>query len=1308
MEGDRLEQRIFLFSTSPPFWLSVSGHAVFPLSKQRFVVFTGRDRRFCPFMYLRRLEILGFKSFATKTELNFPHGVAAVVGPNGCGKSNVLDAIRWCLGEQSAKALRGGEMADVIFNGADSRQAVGMAEVTMTFTDCEEQLGTAYHEVSISRRVYRDGRGEYLLNRTLCRLRDIQELFMDTGIGRSAYSIMEQGKIDLILSARPEDRRAIFEEAAGITKYKSQRREAARKLEQTEANLLRLTDVIGEVKRQLGSLQRQAAKARRHQALTRDLRLLDAHLGHELYSRLEHERAGAAAELARLQAAHAQAESELAAGEAALAEARAVQDEGFARLQDARAAAQEGRDRLRAAESRREFNRERAAESQGLLGRYETELTGAEERLAAQVEALQAAEEEERQIAGLLQVGQGNLREQDATLREARTRRVEAEGAFQAAERAAAAVEQTLAAARAELARLTQSQQAGEVRRELLSAEAARLEPARAEADARVAEAKTQIAAAQATLDTRRQAVRAAEEAQASAQQALAGADATLANAAKAQAARTARLEVLRGLNEAGAGFSAGTQAVLRGLDRPELFKGAIVGVLGSSIEVEARFIPAVEAVLGHHLQAILLRDDEVAATLLESLATGKKVGRALLATTTDALVERPHGELPLGALLWTVDAAKAPASVGPLLSRLLVGSVVVETLATAHEVRRYHPHLSVATLAGELLDRDGFLHGGQASGESAQQGVLQRQAQIKTLAAEVRAGQQEIENLTRARDEAAARVQGAVGTLADARAALQASQLQTATLQSQHTLLEREARDLHARADTLRREQEQVARQCEAAAGQVRAVTGRLETTSGTLDQHLADRAAAQEKTATARAQESTLNDALNELRVRVATEQQRHEGLRRQREPMDARRVELAELIDRRRRELDDHRQRLARYGAEAVELAALIEAARDELAAAELEIAARRDEHAAAAALVEATDADLRAGRQALTGWHDRKAREEVRETQLRLRQENLHEQTAQRYQIDLKLFVPEPPAFLDLYRSLVEQPDAAADWARVETLAAALREKLDAIGTVNVDAIAEYDALEERHRFLETQNADLVAAKTDLLQIIARINATTRTLFAETFERVRVNFQEMYAELFGGGRANLLLANEEDPLECGIEIIARPPGKQLQSITLLSGGEKTMTAVALLFAIYMVKPSPFCVLDEMDAPLDESNIARFLKILDRFVAQSQFIVITHNKRTIARADVLYGVTMEEAGVSKLVAVRLARREQETAVGRDLIGTANPSAGPGAADESAASTAEPLSVAESFGKTGELHSERHALARPGVTTA
>ena len=1253
-------------------------------------------------MYLRRLEILGFKSFAQKTELNFPLGVAAVVGPNGCGKSNVLDAIRWCLGEQSAKALRGGEMADVIFNGADTRQPVGMAEVTLTFTDCEEQLGTAYHEVSITRRVYRDGKGEYLLNKTLCRLRDIQELFMDTGIGRSAYSIMEQGKIDLILSSRPEDRRAVFEEAAGITKYKSQRRDATRKLEQTEGNLTRLTDVLAEVKRQSNSLQRQAAKARRHRALSTDLRLLDTHLAHEQFARLGRDLAETEAELARARTAQAIDEAELAKGEGAVGDARAALDDAGTRFQEARTAAAECRDRLRSAESRREFNQERAAESTGLRERYETELAAAEERLRTQEAEMQHAAEEEAQIATLLREGRERLDRQDALVREARQGRAKAESAFANAQRAVTDAEKRVSTLRAELATLAQQQQAGDVRREILAAESARLAPARTDAEARLADARAGIAASQGALAARRDDLRAAEEAAATAQKELAAAETALANATKSQSARSARLEVLRGLNEAGAGFSAGTQAVLRGLDRPELFKPATVGVLGSSVDVESSFIPAVEAILGHHLQTILLRDEEVAAELLETLATGKKVGRATLLPLPVLPPAKPARTpaLPEGALTWARDAVSTTPTVAPLTERLLADSVIAENLPAARALRRAHPHLTIATLAGELLDRDGFLQGGQAPGDgSAQAGVLQRQSQIRALEKEVAAGQKELAGVTHARTAAANGSQAAAAAVNDARQALGAAQAQVGALQTQFAFIEREAKDLAVRAESLAREGADAERRSRAALDAVTGVETHLAGVAAALERHGAERTAASEATETARAQEGTLTEALNEVRLSVATEQGRHESLRRQRQPMDARRIELAELIDRRRHELAEHARRLARYGTDAAALDAEIEFAHANLATADQVIAARRDEHAEAAAAAESLENSLRSRRQSFNTWHDRRAGYEVREAQLRLRQENLHAHVAGRFNVDLYHFATDPPAFLDTYQRLTEQPGAAADWTRVEELVRGVREKLDGLGAVNADAIAEYEALEERHTFLETQNADLVAARKDLLAIIGKINGTSRDLFAETFERVRVNFQEMFTELFGGGKANLLLVNEEDPLECGIDIIARPPGKQLQSVSLLSGGEKTMTAVALLFAVYMVKPSPFCVLDEMDAPLDESNIARFLKILDRFVNQSQFVVITHNKRTIARADVLYGVTMEEAGVSKLVAVRMAKRERETGVSSDLIGTANPLATPGAIDEAAQATGhgDGPSVAESFGKSERLHSER-----------
>ncbi len=1243
-------------------------------------------------MHLRQLAILGFKSFAQKTELNFPHGVAAVVGPNGCGKSNILDAIRWALGEQSAKALRGSEMADVIFNGTDTRQPLGVAEVSLTFTGCEAELGTDYNEVCITRRVYRDGRGEYLLNRTVCRLRDIQELFMDTGIGRSAYSIMEQGKLDMILSARPEDRRAVFEEAAGITKYKAQRREATRKLEQTEANLTRLTDVIGEVKRQLGSLQRQAAKARRHQTLSSDLRVLETHLGHAQFTQLEGELAGVRAELTRWRAEQTKAEEDLALGELELADKRTALENLATLLQDARAAAQAAKDRLLSAENQREFNRERAGQSQALSERYALELAGAEEKLRAQDAELLAADEEQRQTLELLQAGERDLRAQETLVRDSRAKRVAAEQALQAAQRGAADADQRLIQLSGDLARWQQQEQTAGVRGEMLATELARLEPGHAEAAARIDEVRTQIAAATAALQDRRGELRQAEEGHAAAQKELVACEQAVSAAQKQLTERAGKLEVLRQLNIAGAGLATGTQAVLRGLDKPELFTAGIAGVLGTLIEVEARYIPAIEAILGQNLQAVLLRDAEVAVALLDSLATGRKVGRATLAIPEAAAdgAPPPLTLLPDGALAWASDVTNPSPAAAPLVTRLLRDCLLVEDLAAAHRLRPLNPGWTIATLSGEVLGRDGFWQGGQGtqSGEAAP-GVLARQGQIKKLGAEVVQLEQEAASRAKARTAAGDALQTAAAALAEARTHLQAGQMEVSAAQNQLALLEREARDLSGRAESLRREQQETERRLQAAREEARTAERRREEKRVLLEKYDQEQVTCTEQVSVCRAQENTLAEALNDLRVRVATEQQRQEGMRRQRQPMAARRAELADLITDRRRELEEHRARLAKYAAEAEELTARIESARAAFAAAEEEIGARRQEHAAAGAAVEVLHNALRQQTHALNAHHDRRAAHEVREAQLNLRLDNLRAHAAERYQIELHNFAPDAVALQSLCARLLDEPPAETpDWPAIEAQVRLLRERLDGIGAVNLDAIAEYDSLEERHHFLETQNADLIAAKKELLGIIAKINTTSRDLFAETFERIRVNFQEMYTELFGGGRANLLLSNEEDPLECGIEIIARPPGKQLQSVTLLSGGEKTMTAVALLFAIYMVKPSPFCVLDEMDAPLDESNIARFLKILDRFVSQSQFIVITHNKRTIARADVLYGITMEEAGVSKVVAVRLSRRAEEAGAPMELGGSRN-------------NGAETPSVAESFGKSEDLHRAETVVA-------
>ncbi len=484
-----------------------------------------------------------------------------------------------------------------------------------------------------------------------------------------------------------------------------------------------------------------------------------------------------------------------------------------------------------------------------------------------------------------------------------------------------------------------------------------------------------------------------------------------------------------------------------------------------------------------------------------------------------------------------------------------------------------------------------------------------------------------------------------------------------------QVTALERELHEADRKADAFEWERATIEQQLTSAAERIAQLESEAATQRAFLDDARERQVALLSATETARLRDEELAEQLGELRLAVATERQRHEGLRTQRQPMTARQAELAELIASRRADIENYQARRDQQSEETAAAERSIEENSAELSRAEAGVAEIENTRTARLAEVNALEADLRTRRKALSELHEARGREEVRQTQVQLKVENIAEHVMRRYQVDLHDFAPDRYAFTKTYRAQIKQrgkaeteiaaEDAAEfEEAQVREIIEQLTRQLDAMGPVNLDAVHEYDELEERHNFLETQNTDLTNSRRELLDVIARINQTTEKLFAETFAQVRINFREMFAELFGGGRADLTLLDETDALNCGIDIIAKPPGKQLQSVSLLSGGERTMTAVALLFGIYMVRPSPFCILDEMDAPLDESNINRFIKMLDRFVGQSQFVIITHNKRTIAKADILYGVTMEERGISKLVGMRLtsARPAEEQAPARE----------------------------------------------------
>ncbi len=1204
-------------------------------------------------MHLQSLELFGFKSFADKTTFNFHEGVTAIVGPNGCGKSNVLDAVRWVLGEQSAKALRGGEMADVIFNGTDSRKAVGYAEVSLTFTNCSADLGVDWHEVRVSRRVYRDGNSEYLLNKTVCRLKDIQNLFADTGVGRSAYSIMEQGRIDQILSSRPEDRRAVFEEAAGITKYKGQKREALRKLEATEANLLRLGDIMKEVKRQIGSLQRQAGKARRYQALLTDLQVLDTH-----HSRAQLDSLGAELESSRTatgQFDEKQRTTERAIEEQenAVAEQRGQLEEVDAKISAARGEVQRLQNQIATHRNRIDFNRERAEELASLIERYTSDVSTAEAKLAQQENEIVSTDALLAETDRLLAARKSELAEATNRAAEVRRERETQEQALQALELSISKAENRLADLAAEIAGTQERRGATAPRLAELAVSLGEAVALRENLAQAVETIRARSSAQSRTVQELTAKISPAEEEVARELQALRDADGELLASERAVAERQSRLEILQQLNDEGEGLAQGSQALLKGLDAPDRILPAIEGALASLIEVDEAFIPAIEAALGRNLHAVVLHNDALATEIIAKLTEQKLGQTALIAPELmDAsLRDDAAASLPSGAIAWATDKVRAPAELLPLVRHLLDGVALVPDLEQARQLRKHSRDFAFATLGGELISAAGVIYGGRVNEES--NSVFARKAQIASLGAEHRQLLEARENLRDRRQAAEQAHERALEQLEDLRAHLQSARAEHAATVLEVTARERELHEASRKADALEWEKATLDQQLAASAERVAQLENELETLTAGCDAERAQREATQTAVRAARLRDTELTEQLNELRLAVATEQQRHENLRTQRQPMAARQAELAELIATRRTDIAAYQARREQQAHETVAAEEAIARDSAELTGAEAaveQITATRATHLAE---VNALESDLRLQRKTLSEIHDARGKEEVRQTQLQLRIDNIAEHSLRRYQVDLREFSPDRYAFNKTLRAqLKATPETEVDEAQVTALVAELTRQLDAMGPVNLDAVHEYDELEERYTFLETQNTDLTNSRRELLDVIARINQTTEKLFADTFAQVKINFREMFAELFGGGRADLALLDENDALNSGIDIIAKPPGKQLQSVSLLSGGERTMTAVALLFAIYMVRPSPFCILDEMDAPLDESNINRFIKMLDRFVEQSQFVIITHNKRTIAKADILYGVTMEERGVSKLVGMRLSAAQPERA--------------------------------------------------------
>jgi len=1178
-------------------------------------------------VFLKQVVLHGFKSFADRTKFEFGPGLTGVVGPNGCGKSNILDAARWVLGEQSARSLRGLKMADVIFAGSRTRKPANFAEVELLFDNRSGVLPCDDQEVTVGRVLYRSGESEYRLQGNSCRLKDVREILLDTGVGVDAYSMIEQGRVDSFLQASALERREIFEEAAGISRYKVRRTEAQRKLERTQNNLLRLNDVVEELERRLRSVKLAAGKARRYQQHDARLRELRSAFSLAKYHELEQARRAAQAQSDALSDVLQAKRVDLAGRETDAAEYEHA---------------------LQALD-------EQIQTGEGDLLSLQTELSALGERITQQERRLTELDETRaRQLAHAAESAQRvaaletRLAQEDAArgeLAEAEARQAEQIQALQA-ERTAAeqrcedarqALEAEKAAAFEAVHRSTllhNERHNLEQRRSRLAAQADGLNERQDRLQARqaqLAERQRDLQQDAATLDRESSELsaelRGVETRLTELEDERARLDRSLADTKEARSAVASRLGLLEDLDRRQEGVSAGTRWVWVWREQTER-SGSVIGLVADVLHIDDPRVGHLQAVLSRFENHVVVRDTY--AFFAELGRRGEPPGPIEI-LALDRLSQRPltasYEDAP-GFVARAADWVRCADEFRPLAEHLLGHIIIVDVMERALALADGAPEGYVfVTLDGHAVATGGRITIGAAKGVS---GLISRKAEIRQLRAELDAVETRLERTTRQRsaveqaasdarlqrDAVLEKIAAAQKRYAETRTELVRLNDEAERLQREHVAIEGESADV-------RRGLDEIDRQCRQLQAEHRSADTAQQTHHtqvGTLEGRLAEWEAAVARLA------QELTDALVEV-GRTAE-----------------RRAACEETLTELRGRLDALAEEKAQAEREAEQAARRIQTAQAELRDAR----ARQETLAAKCEQSQAEVLRLREARQGV-----RRRLETSGATARRLQGEiDQVEAALHEYEIELRELDVRKEALvarvrdelaLELAELYPSYEHGDQDWEAIKAEIEELREKIARLGNVNLDAIAELEELTPRCDNLIAQREDLLSSIRRLETLIAELDAESRTRFAACFEQVRVYFQEVFRKLFGGGKADIILEDPERLLECGIEIIARPPGKEPQSISLLSGGEKALTAVAVLLAVFRTKPSPFAILDEVDAALDESNIDRFNNVLNEFLTESQFVVITHSKRTMQRADALYGVTMEEPGVSKRVGVR-----------------------------------------------------------------
>ena len=1174
-------------------------------------------------MRIRSLELVGFKSFGDRTVFAFDRGISAIVGPNGCGKSNVIDALRWVMGEHNPRHLRGRDMQDLIFAGTERKPAVGMCEVALTLDNSDglaPQPYGAFSEIQVSRRLYRSGESEYTINKVPVRLRDVLDFFLDTGVGTRGYTIVEQGQIADLVSSKPEDRRVIFEQAAGIGKYRQRRKETESKLRSTEQNLLRVNDILVELRRQIASLDRQAAKANRYKKLRAEQRGLELVVARETWLRDSSLLAEQSAQLERLRAEGVGLDARAGRADADLETSRRAHLDHERELARENEALYQVRSSIQALESRIEYERRERDGRVTLADEREQELREREVALAGDSSALHEALARLAEIDARLTADEQELSRRDLELREHAERLASAQGRREALHARLVELSGDEASVQAQAERLDERREELELRvrqtEEGLEETSVAVESLRsdelglegrlrlglAEQDEFGRQLAEQLRGHERERVRQRQLVQELERARERLQHA------------------SAQLESVRAIEKREIQAAAGLLERL-----PEGERGRVRGLLTTAIRAADGLETAIEAVLANRLDGLLVESADSALELLRHLRE-QGVGRATVLPLRAGPEGSGSGFVPLGRPL--ADFVTAEPASAALIARLLRDVYLVDDLSLP--IERFgaaSPPALFVTRAGEVLDRSGALTGGLG----APPGALSRAGEIRRLEGELADLEPLCATLAAELAAVTSRVEGFEREIENTRNRRHTAEL--AVVNVEKDLERMRERGKHA-LESL--EQHRAGKH---------ALLSQLEQVAEDRERALARRGDLAQERARAESGRAELSVQLQQLARDLERVEQRVVQARIELAELGARRDQETRARDRLQASVEDGRSWLSRRGEElrssrerAADLARSAEEARAQLddeilreeALRERQEELRRNYEESGQA-VERFETELRAVTRDREALRERLASCELSVHDVRSRCEQLSATIRERYELEIAGWEPEPGTV----QGTPEEREAELE---------RVRQALRALGEVHLGAIEEYEEVSERNRYLSEQKADLELSIERLRGAIARINRTSRERFRETFEAIDAVFQTVFPKMFEGGRAHLSLTESDDVLEAGIEISAQPPGKKLQNVNLLSGGEKALTAMSLLVAVFTVKPSPFFLLDEVDAALDDSNANRFNTLLREMSKTSQFLMITHNKQSIEIADALFGVTMQEPGLSKLVTVDL----------------------------------------------------------------